>query len=74
MYGSRDAASNWHDCFMDFARDIGFHSGIASRCVFNHKTRILWLTVHGDDFVMLGSDEDLNGFEKEIKANVEVKV
>ena len=74
MYGTRDAVSNWEDCYMDFARDIGFNSGIASPCVFKHKTRRLWLTVHGDGFTLLGSGEDLDWFEKEIKAKFEVKV
>ena len=59
---------------MDVARDIGFNSGIASPCVFKHKTRRLWLTVHGDGFTLLGSGEDLDWFEKEIKAKFEVKV
>ena len=57
MHGTRDAASNWEDCYMDFASEIGFNSGIASPCVFKHKTRKLWLTVHGYDFTELGSDE-----------------
>ena len=32
------------------------------------------MVVHGDDFTLLGSDEDLNWFEKEIKAKSEVMV
>ena len=67
MCGTRDAASNWEDCYMDFANDIGFVSGVASPCVFKHKSRKLWLTVHGDDFTLLGSDADLDWFENEIK-------
>ena len=74
MYGTRDAASNWEYGHMEFANDIGFTSGIASPCVFKHKTRRLWLTVHGDDFTLLGSDEDLDWFEDEIKKKFEVKV
>ena len=74
MYGTRDAASNWEDCYMEFANDIGFTSGIASPCVFKHKSWRLWLTVHGDDFTLLGSDEDLDWFEEEIKKKFEVKV
>ena len=57
---------------MDFANDIGFVSGVASPCVFKHKTRRLWLTVHGDDFTLLGSDADLDWFENEIKKKFEV--
>jgi len=74
MYGTRDAASNWEDCYMDFARSIGFESGLASPCVFKHKTKKLWLTVHGDDFTLLGSDHDLNWFETQIKEKFEVKL
>ena len=74
MYGTQDAASNWEDCYMDFAREICFNSGIASPCVFKQKTRRLWLTVHGYDFTLLGSEEDLDWFQKELKAKFEVKV
>ena len=42
MYGARDAASNWGDCYMDFAKGIGFTSGLASLCVFTRMTRLLW--------------------------------
>ena len=59
---------------MDFANDTGFVSGVASPCVFKHKSRKLWLTVHGDDFTLLGSDADLDWFEDEIKKKFEVKV
>ena len=74
MCGARDAASNWEDCYMEFANEVGFTSGVASPCVFIHKTRRLWLTVHGDDFPLLGSNEDLGWFEKEINTKFEVKV
>ena len=33
-------------------------------------TRKLLLTVHGDDFTLLGSDEDLDWFEKVIKESL----
>ena len=39
MYGTRDAESDWQDCYMDVAREIGFDSGIASPCVFQQKSR-----------------------------------
>ena len=43
MYGTRDAASNWEDCYMDFAREICLNSCIASPCAFKHTARQLWL-------------------------------
>ena len=64
MHGARDAASNWEDCYIDFARDLKFTSGMASPCVFKHESRALWFTAHGDDFTLLGSDVDFNWFEK----------
>ena len=30
--------------------------------------------MHGDDFTLLGSDEDLDWFEEEIKKKFEVKI
>ena len=59
---------------MDFARNIEFTSGRASPCVFKHKTRRIWLTVHGDDITLLGSDADLGWFELNITEEFEVKV
>eukprot|EP00959_Pyramimonas_sp_CCMP1952_P374745 7848401-Pyramimonas_sp.AAC.1 len=59
---------------MDFAVQVGFKSEIASPCVFKHESRRLWLTVHGDDFTLLGSEFDLDWFEKKIKEEFEVKV
>ena len=53
MYGTRDAASNWEDCYMDFASEIGFSNGVASPYVFKQNTRRLWLTVHCDDFTLI---------------------
>ena len=40
MYGARDAASNWEDRRMDFAREIAVHSGIAAPCVFKRNAGI----------------------------------
>ena len=74
MYGTRDAASNWEDYYLDFAREIGFTSGLASPCVFKHATRKIWLTVHGDDFSLLGSDADLDWFENKLQEEFEVKI
>ena len=42
--------------------------------MLKHKTRKLWLTVHGDDFTLLGSDHDLDWFETKIKEEFEVKI
>ncbi len=59
---------------MDFAIKVGFKSGVASPCAFKHETRALWLTVHGDDFTLLGGDLNLDWFENKIKEEFEVTV
>ena len=71
---ARDAASNWEDCYVDFAREIGFNSGFASPCVFTVQDSAAARTVRGDDFTLLGSDADLDWFEREVKGKFEVKV
>eukprot|EP00969_Alexandrium_andersonii_P133793 5917110-Alexandrium_andersonii.AAC.1 len=37
MYGARDAAQNWEECYRDVHREMGFTQGRASTCVFFHK-------------------------------------
>ena len=74
MYGTRDAASNWEDCYMEFASDIGFASGEASPCVFKHRSRRLWLTVHGDDFTFCGVEEELMWIKGKSESWFEIKV
>ena len=34
----------------------------------------MWLTVHGDDFTLLGNDHDLDWFETQVKEKFEVKL
>ena len=34
LYGTRDAASNWEECYAEFLISIGFKQGLSSPCVF----------------------------------------
>ena len=74
MYGTRDAAQNWECEYSEFMVDCGFTRGQAVPCLFNHSERTLRLAIHGDDFTILGSEEDLDWFQKQIKERFEVKV
>ena len=67
MYGTRDAASDWEDCYIGFLERLGFSSGVESACVFRQRSRRVRLTVHGDDFALLAPVGDLDLFEKTIK-------
>ena len=73
MYGTRDAAQNWANAYMEFMKSIGFKKGDASPCAFKHETRNLRAGVHGDDFTILGYEEDLDWFWKEIQERFECK-
>ena len=58
MYGTRDAAQNWEFEYSEFMKLIGFNRGEAVPCLFNHPKKTLRVAVHGDDFTILGSEED----------------
>ena len=53
MYGTRDAASNWEDCYAEAFLGVGFRRGKAVSCIFENPEKDLRVTVHGDEFVIL---------------------
>ena len=73
MYGTRDAAQNWEFEYSEFMESIGFKRGDAVPCLFNHPKKALKIAVHGDDFTILGDEEDLNWFKKKISEKFEIK-
>lgn len=58
MYGTRLAALNWQLCDATLLTDSGFKFTKACACIMRHEQRDLDLTVHGDDFVTVGAQED----------------
>ena len=73
MYGTRDAAQNWEHAYMEFLENTGFSSGIATPCVFHNRDRDIRAVVHGDDFTVLASENQLDWFRGEIAKRFEVK-
>ena len=73
MYGTRDAAQNWEVEYSEWLQQVGFTRGKASPCAMFHPRRNLRLVVHGDDFTLLGAEEDLDWFKGEIVQKFEVK-
>ena len=73
MYGTRDAAQNWERAYSNFMEEAGFTRGVASPCMFWHKERDIKVVIHGDDFTLLGYDEDLDWFRTVISEKFEVK-
>ena len=61
LYGTRDALQNWEYEYSGYhVEKMGFRRGVSSPCTFYHEERDLRVMVHGDDFTVLGTDEQLN--------------
>jgi len=73
MYGTRDAAQNWEQAYSEFMTSIGFIAGKASPCLFEHPERTLRAVIYGDDFTMLGFENELDWFKSQIMKRFEVK-
>ena len=73
MYGTRDAAINWHDEYTTQFIDNGFAQGKPSPCVFYHPTRHIITCVHGGDYVSSGSEGNLKWMETRFKSKYEIK-
>ena len=74
MYGTKSAATRWEDTYTQALGRLGFVQGRASPCCFAHESRDLKVFVHGDDFTVLGRDEDLDYFQRGIQAEFDVKI
>ena len=74
MYGTRDAAAAWEAHYTQVMLSMGFIPGRFSAQTFKHETRDLMCYVHGDDFVCLGSQEDLDWYHAQLQAHLVVKI
>ena len=73
-YRYRDAVHIWEKCYRATLISIGFSCGRRSPCCFHHATRDISLFVHGDDFTALGTDADLDDYEKAMAEHFEFKI
>ena len=74
MYGMRPAAQAWEECYSQKMEEVGFKRGIGNSVVFYHMGRDISVLVHGDDFVAVGEDEDVEWFRKVAVGWFEMKV
>ena len=74
MYGTRAAANSWAKEYTAKLLEWGFIRGRSNPCIFEHATRGLKVMVHGDDFVSLGIEEEVNWFHSQMEAAYEVKI
>ena len=73
LYGARDAATNWARAVEEALIGIGIKRGIASTCDYWRRARSVDLTVHGDDFTILGAAEDLTWAVRGIEKCFDIK-
>ena len=75
LYGTRDAAQNWERTYSQFLTDLGFIQGRSSPCLFelNKDGKEISTTVHGDDFVIAASKDDIDWVKSQMEGKFEVK-
>ena len=66
LYGTRDALSNWEKAIKDALEGLGFKQGRSNPCLYFPQEKSLRLNVHGDDFTVVGSYEELKWLETEL--------
>ena len=62
LYGTRGAAQGWGEEYSSRLRSWGFQQGTANPCAFRHDDHDVDVTVHGDDFIILGTTAGLDWF------------
>ena len=61
-YGTRDAARNWEEKYVNVLSELGFVVGKSSPRSFWDEKRDLRSVIHGDDIATVGDDESLPWF------------
>ena len=74
LYGCRPAARAWEEHYSGVMEGEGFARLKSSPVAFAHNTRDLVAVCHGDDFVFVGLDEDLEFAKKMLAEHYEIKV
>ena len=53
--------------------EAGFKQGTAPPCSFHHEARSIRTYIHGDDYVSVGKDQDLQWLKKELEQTYGLK-
>ena len=73
LYGCRPAAQAWEEHYSAVLSKAGFKRLVSCPVAFAHESRDLMGVVHGDDFVFVGLDVDLDYTLEILQANYELK-
>ena len=78
LYGTRDAARNWEEKYVEVLSELGFAVGNEKRStsprLFWNEKRDLRSVIHGDGITAVGDDESLPRFEQALGGKLEVKL
>ncbi len=74
LYGFRPAAAAWEKLYASRLEGCGFIRGASSGVVFYHPDRDIACVVHGDDFTLVGCEDDLRWIQKLMASWFEIKV
>ena len=73
LYGCRPAAQAWEEHYSAVLKENGFKRLRSVPVAFVHDARDMVGVVHGDDFVFVGLDKDLDFVLKVLRGRYEVK-
>ena len=60
MYGIQDAANIWQKHYTRVLEEAGFTRGRSNGAVFYHKEKGIRVLVHGGDFLVLGTQGQID--------------
>ena len=72
MHGTFLAAARWQHLVQKVGTDIGLLSSSNCPCAFGHSARDLDMVVHGDDFIVVGDDDDLDWLSRKLNEKLEL--
>ena len=74
MYGTQDASNLWQEDYAGTLAQRGYVPGRSNPAVFLSHRGDGRMLVHGDDFVLLADDEEIQVVEQLLKSKYTVKV
>ena len=73
LYGARDAPALWEAFAAAQLQQLGFVRGKSNPCVFWHPKRKLRCLVHGDDFIVSGTQGNLEWLHRALAQHILLK-
>ena len=70
----RHVAQHWNEEYTSTLRSWGFEVGKSSPCNFRHAAREITMTVHGDDFAVVGTSHHLNWLKERMESKYDIQM